>query len=682
MKSSASGVTTAAIVMATAMTASVAGPHRAYAAPSPTVAQSDDDLAIVVLSPKPHTNYTGSKPIEVSAFYQGTDSNAIASIELYVDGTNAYTKHLEAPEARGVISFLIDASQLSAGTHAVVVRAVAVDAEVVSQKTSFVYVSDAPAVAPQVSSPEIPATSALPELSYVTPVANENVSGTVKIELKATAPDGKDPYVSLFIDRTFKTLRNYAPYEYDWDTTGYTNGYHTIEAYGYDDAQNVGPAQVLRVYVNNPGGQTPLRTDLTDTPAPVRTVAAFKHTAPISSPAGRVSRNHAVRPTPMMIAARTAGVPDTNLTDTQLSDPFIPSTATGIVGPSRSSVAPGLIKATGAARRPSPLLSMESLPSRFGLLRPVMMAKRLDLLDQTGGLHPESQLSDPYIPDTATPIPARQTATPAAGFKPMPVARVSGAPVVSESGKTALAGIQAPSLITRDAHTVQVMMTEPTLTRPSLKTIAVSAARVSIKIATPVIAKASVKIAAPVAQKASIKVAVPVAKPVVRIAVSPASAIKLNAAVSAAPRVIAIHTAAPALQRAPYLIHTPAASLLRAKGQMKVMFNAVPIRIDRPLAAREGVMFGPIRQIFEYQGGSLTWQQRTGIVHAQSDTKDIVLKIGDRQATVNSKATTMQAAPYLAKGRTMVPLSFLPQALDVNVQYDKVSGHLLITTRK
>ena len=268
MRSSTRGLTTAALALAGALSLSVAGPHRAYAAPGVSATQADNNLAITVLSPTPRTSFEGSKPIEVSAFYQGSDLNQISALELYVDGSNAFTKRLDSPEARGVISFLIDVSQLSAGPHKVVVRAIASDAEVVSAKTSFIYVADQPTAAP--SSPQIDTSAApslqssLPELSYMSPKADDQVQGTVKIALKATEPNGKSPYVSLFIDRTFKTLRNYAPYEFDWDTTAYTNGYHTIEAYGYDENQNVGPAQVVRVFVNNPCGRTLFRLFLKD----------------------------------------------------------------------------------------------------------------------------------------------------------------------------------------------------------------------------------------------------------------------------------------------------------------------------------------------------------------------------------------------------------------------------------
>jgi hypothetical protein len=42
----------------------------------------------------------------------------------------------------------------------------------------------------------------------------------------------------------------------------------------------------------------------------------------------------------------------------------------------------------------------------------------------------------------------------------------------------------------------------------------------------------------------------------------------------------------------------------------------------------------------------------------------------------------MEAIPYLERGRTIIPVSFLRDALKVEVEYDKATNHVLITTKK
>jgi len=104
--------------------------------------------------------------------------------------------------------------------------------------------------------------------------------------------------------------------------------------------------------------------------------------------------------------------------------------------------------------------------------------------------------------------------------------------------------------------------------------------------------------------------------------------------------------------------------------------------MDRPLTAQDSVLFGPLRQIFEQGGGTLTWQARTGTVHAKSATRDITLTIGRNRAVVNAQAVALDGKPYLLMGRTMVPVSFISAAMDADVQFDAATGHLLIVSRK
>ena len=283
-RKSVHGMAGAAAVLAATLGVSLLGPHRAYAAPHPSPAAAGaNDLGVTILSPDPQVPLSGVKPIEISAFYQGSPGNQIIAIELFIDGAKAATKTLDAPETRGVVSFLVDAGQIPAGSHQIVIRATAADQEVQSAKSRFTFSGMDPGATPLagpspsdpvLTLPRDPALSSglPPTLRLFSPSPDGRVQGVVTLRVEATDPSGKAPYVSLFIDKTFKTLRNYAPYEFEWDTTAYSNGYHTIEAYGYNDTPNVGHAKTLRLYVNNPGGETGIRHDLLDAPAIVKPV--------------------------------------------------------------------------------------------------------------------------------------------------------------------------------------------------------------------------------------------------------------------------------------------------------------------------------------------------------------------------------------------------------------------------
>lgn len=105
-----------------------------------------------------------------------------------------------------------------------------------------------------------------------------------------------------------------------------------------------------------------------------------------------------------------------------------------------------------------------------------------------------------------------------------------------------------------------------------------------------------------------------------------------------------------------------------------VNFPDVQPRVDG------GVPMTPFRYLMEQAGSKVKWANETKTVTAASDGRDIVLQIGDKNAKINSLRVGLEIAPYIDRGRTIVPVSFLHDALNVNVDYDKETGHVLISS--
>jgi hypothetical protein len=703
-----------------------------------------------------------------------------------------------------VISFLVDASQLSPGAHRIVVRAVAADAEVVSAKSSFVYVAD------NAGSSEIaPATSTLngsaPQMTFLSPAAEQKVQGTVHIELQPTEGSTQSPYVSVFVDGQFKTMRNYAPYTYDWDTSSLSNGYHTIEVYAYDESQKVGPAKSIRVYVNNPGGETTIRTDLQDGTSPKGHSAAKGLHVGTRTPGDAGEMSHPFMPS--VLIPKTVGhrAVATQPIDRSLGRSVLPPRSRKSA--SHDASASGL-KAIGPFRRPTPRMAMVERKRQLTELRAILMAKRADLLDETGSLDLSSQLSDPFIPDTATKRPA-PAQTPTTGFKPLPAAEHKIAPQVPASsvlashtvkpvitpaevqaqhpiaapvqvqaqhpavkpahveahapkaqapgGSPVMVANAAPmhsvspaSPATIDVHTPTVADThaDALLATPSIPPAALKPAHVHV--AAPIAHPAHVNVAAPIAHPAQVRAAHPqTAMPVEAVhplavmpveathpirqthleAVHPVTAKHIQAAhpISEAPVIEAAH---PVAQKhvqmvhvtspvsvaavkhitsrqirvaglrpkamAPHIsvatpmkivgthrvqVHMGSGSLMRARGKSSIFFNNVHLKLDRPIMARHGVLYMPLRQVFEFEGADITWDNRTNTVHSVSEGREVILQIGHQHAAVNKSAVKLDGKPFLVNGRTMVPISFVRQALNVDVNVDPVTGHVQLTSK-
>jgi hypothetical protein len=113
-----------------------------------------------------------------------------------------------------------------------------------------------------------------------------------------------------------------------------------------------------------------------------------------------------------------------------------------------------------------------------------------------------------------------------------------------------------------------------------------------------------------------------------------------------------------------------------------VAFDNTRIAFDVPPRVEHGMPLAPFRQIFEHTGGTLQWFGKSKLVRAVNATREIELKIGNPQATVNNQPVQMEAKPYIDRGRTIVPLSFVRDALNVKVQYDPQTGRMLIESQK
>jgi len=115
-------------------------------------------------------------------------------------------------------------------------------------------------------------------------------------------------------------------------------------------------------------------------------------------------------------------------------------------------------------------------------------------------------------------------------------------------------------------------------------------------------------------------------------------------------------------------------------GTFAIVLNSQFVKFDVQPRVDDGVPMTPLRYLLEKGGGKVNWENMTKTVKASADGKSITIQIGDRNAKVDQLTLSMEVTPYLDRGRTIVPLSFIHDALGVNVEYDKETGHVLITS--
>lgn len=115
-------------------------------------------------------------------------------------------------------------------------------------------------------------------------------------------------------------------------------------------------------------------------------------------------------------------------------------------------------------------------------------------------------------------------------------------------------------------------------------------------------------------------------------------------------------------------------------GTYAILMDSKYVEFDVQPRVENGIPLAPIRHLLEAANGEVSWENLSKMMTAEANGRTIVVHIGDTVAHVNNLPVTMEIAAFLERGRTIVPLSFLRDSLDVEVEFDAKTGHVLITS--
>jgi hypothetical protein len=107
-------------------------------------------------------------------------------------------------------------------------------------------------------------------------------------------------------------------------------------------------------------------------------------------------------------------------------------------------------------------------------------------------------------------------------------------------------------------------------------------------------------------------------------------------------------------------------------GGVKLTFDVDPFNAN-------GRLLVPMRAIFEALGAVLdSYDQPTQTIRAHKGSVRIVLQVGNSTAYINDRPVPLDAPPAIIRGRTLVPLRFISEALRSGVTWDPVNRRVLI----
>lgn len=129
------------------------------------------------------------------------------------------------------------------------------------------------------------------------------------------------------------------------------------------------------------------------------------------------------------------------------------------------------------------------------------------------------------------------------------------------------------------------------------------------------------------------------------------------------------------------LLLLPGADLCSAQ-QLRVLVNGEEVKFDVPPVLRGGLVFVPLRGVFEQMKATVRFTKSTGEIFAQKGKHTVILRAGQDKAQVDGHITAMLFPAFILKGRAMVPLRFLSESLGCQVNWHPPSGKISITTGK
>lgn len=91
-----------------------------------------------------------------------------------------------------------------------------------------------------------------------------------------------------------------------------------------------------------------------------------------------------------------------------------------------------------------------------------------------------------------------------------------------------------------------------------------------------------------------------------------------------------------------------------------------------------GRILVPLRTIFEELGATVKWDNKTKTVTATKQGREVSLKIGSKTTKINGNNVTIDVPAKIKDGRTLVPVSFVSEALGAKVQWDGKNRRAII----
>ena len=100
---------------------------------------------------------------------------------------------------------------------------------------------------------------------------------------------------------------------------------------------------------------------------------------------------------------------------------------------------------------------------------------------------------------------------------------------------------------------------------------------------------------------------------------------------------------------------------------ISVYLNGEKIEFDVQPQIINGRTMVPMRKIFEQLGATVEWEQTTKTITGKKEDTTIVMQINNNELSVNDNTSTLDVAPIVIDGRTLVPVRAIAESFGIDV---------------
>ncbi|MCL2416270.1 MAG: stalk domain-containing protein [Defluviitaleaceae bacterium] len=112
---------------------------------------------------------------------------------------------------------------------------------------------------------------------------------------------------------------------------------------------------------------------------------------------------------------------------------------------------------------------------------------------------------------------------------------------------------------------------------------------------------------------------------------------------------------------------------------INVTLNGTPVEFDVPPQMIDNRTMVPLRPIFEALGADIDWNGDTQTVTATRNGTVVVMQVGNPVITVDGNNVTLDVAPVIIDGRTLVPARAVAESFGVSVDWDGNTQTVILT---